>query len=365
MTTVKSVFASLALFAAVAVQAQVTPRAIVGQCPSLPSPQQWANGNTQAFNDKIIELESTLSKLLSDAMPEITQADAEQALAEQQRQQQQLSNQAKEMFDIDVNQMAGMSEAEFEAKMRSGMKNAKAESMAQMQKEMAALASLGITEADLKKLEKMNDKQGEAYIKKRLAENGYTEADLDRRMRDAGSRAISDEEWKRQQQNEATGGDLMAAVNTIEAFMEQSKITNKQIEEHATVIEQRLVVLCENRCKALATAQGEAINCVIVRAKGGSTPDCESLQRKADSLAEDYRAEVYRIWSEFIVASQGRLKILLSYAEAADAAKAKLNTIAGTGNAAFDQMQQIENCAISVVGQYLNVTGSNPELKFE
>ena len=362
MKTLKLLSVSLALSVCIMMQAQITSEAVVGNCPSLPTPQQYAAGNTQAFKDKIAELQGKLAQQQANLIPNVTQKDLDESAAHQRSQQEQLNKQMQQNFGFNTADMANMTEAEFQAKAMGGLQNAQAQAMADLNRQMAALASLGITEADMKKMEKMNDKQAEAYMKKRLTENGYTEADFGRRMMEAGAPVLSEAEWKeeerREREAEAQGQAIIKAQETLEAFMHQQEVANRHIDEAREIATRKVEALKNKYDPMIAEETGKSINCVENRIKGLTNADCESYMRKADALATEYRAEAYRAWAEYILAAQGRLKVLLSYASAADAAKANMPGM--TGNAATDQLQRMSDYAISVAAQYLNVTDSEP-----
>jgi TolA-binding protein len=69
--------AVLAMFAltAVSAQAQVTPQAVIGNAPSLPTAEQWAaNGgqHTETFKTKIAELNGKLNEMQVAMVPNAT-----------------------------------------------------------------------------------------------------------------------------------------------------------------------------------------------------------------------------------------------------------------------------------------------------
>ncbi len=352
------------MLASMTIQAQSTPEAVVGNVPSLPTPQQWAAGDTETFQAKLAELQGKLSEQTINLIPNVTQKDYEEHLAYQQRQQEQLNQELKQGFGFDINDVGNMTEAELEAKIRAGMQTQKATAMAELEKQMVVLASLGITEADLKKMENMNDKQSEAFIKKRLAENGYTEADLGQRMLEAGGQVMSDAEWKeeerRQQQMQAEGEAMMRAQETLNAYVEQNEIKGKLMDEAKLIAHQKLEALTEKYTPVIDKAFSEALECLDQHI---GPCDYESRYKKYASLVTEYRTEAYMIWTEYILDAQGHLKILLTYASAADEATRNRPNL--MGNAAVDQLTKMSNYAINVAAIYLNVTGSEPEVQYQ
>ena len=301
---------------------------------------------------------------MANLIPNVSQKDIEQAQAHQQRQQQQLNKDLKQNLGFDVNDMANMSEAELEAKIMGGFQGAHAQAMAQADKQMAAMASVGITEADMKKMEKMNDKQMEAYMKKRLAENGYTEADLERAIKGAGLKVMSEAEvkaeQKRQQQNQAEGDAMAYFHDTQQAYLDQMPITKKKMDEALQSALSKIKPITEKYKPIIGEASTKASQWEEVARETVTEEELKSWQRKADALMRDYRKEAYHIWLEYIGVAQGHLKFLMGYATAADDARAKMPSM--TGNAATDQLQRMSNYALSVAQQYLSVTASEPLL---
>jgi hypothetical protein len=376
MKTLKMLrLASLAIALALtcgAVHGQVTPQAVIGNVPGLPSPQQWASGNTQAFKDKIAELNGKLSEIQAKAIPDVSQTDFQQAAAYQQqsmaqtqrRHEQDMAQAQHQMAamgltEADLIKMQNMSEKEMEAFMRQRM-----QASPEYQSQMAVFEALGITEADMKKMEKMNERQSEAFIKQRMKERGVTEADLGRIVAGQGGSMLSEAEWqaeqRREQQAQASGEAMIKAQETLEAYMEQMQITSKKTGEAEQVARKKVEAVGEKYRPLISKAQGEANQWEEVMRGTKTKEELESLGRKAEALVLEYREQAYQAWTEYIHAAQGHLKFLMQYAVAADDARAKMPAM--TGNAATDQLQRMSNNAIAVAGQYLAITASEPEI---
>jgi hypothetical protein len=316
--------AVIVLFAAATAQAQITPQAVIGNAPSLPTPQQWAanGGHTDAFKAKIAELDGKLSQIQAAMMPEVTQADLQQAKANQQRQQQQQT--------LD---------------MQNAQKN--------IEQAQDFMAMLNLTEAEIKKLEKMSDKQAEAFIRKRMEEKGINPAQF--------TTDYSEEEQRRDRQAEAQGKAMIKAQETLDAYMEQMKITGNKISEAEKSATNHIAALWESRKDAIQKAAADCNQPEEVMRGTISKAQLDSYCRRHQSLLNDYNAAAYQIWAtEYIGVAQGHLKFLLPYAQAADDAKKAQSTAVSTGNAAVDRLQGMSNCAISVAGQYLQITESEP-----
>ncbi|MDR1339170.1 MAG: hypothetical protein LBK58_03840 [Prevotellaceae bacterium] len=352
-----------------AAQAQVTPQAVIGNAPPLPAPEQWAanGGHTEAFRAKIAELNGKLNEIQAAMIPDAT--PDEMMKAQQQRQERQREQGMKAarqgmeamaamgITEADMIKMQSMSEKEIEAFMRQKMSASP---------EMQVLASMGITEADMKKMEKMNEKQSGAYMKKRLAENGFTEAEFRHRMEKAGVKMLSEEETKEEQRREheaeAQGEAIAKVQEALEAYMEQMQVTGGRIAKAEKSASDRIADLRESRRDAIQKAQAEANQWEEVMRGTLTKEQVESAGRRAQSLVNDYRAAACQVWHEYILAAQGHLKFLMPYAQAADDAKKMQSATTSTGNATLDRLPGMSNNAISVAAQYLGITESEPNV---
>ncbi len=327
------------------VQAQVTPQAIIGDVPGLPTPQQWAanQGHTEAFKAKIDELNGKVNAIQSAAASVALQAADRQA---QQQQQMavwgQHSMDAMGITDADLKKMQGMSEKEAQAFMMQKMQNSP-----QMQSQTAVFDALGITEADMKKMEKMNDKQNEAFIKQRMKERGITEEGLAQIVVASGGQLqmLSPEEVQEmerlERQDEAMGKAMQKEQEAREAYLHQLEVTNKKIDETKK--------LATDRIAALPKPEFEQTGGPEEVMKGTITAEAyEAVVRRNQAKENDYRAVVYKIWSEYVGTAQGHLKFLLPYAQAYEDAAAAIASVNGS--------------ATIVVIRYLDMTKSEPSL---
>jgi ABC-type cobalamin/Fe3+-siderophores transport system ATPase subunit len=326
-------------------QAQVTPQAIIGNAPGLPTPQQWAanKGHTEAFKAKIDELDGKVNAMQSAAASVALQAANRQA-----QQQQQMAAQGQQRMDAmgitdaDLKKMQGMSEKEAQAFMMQKMQKSP-----QMQSQMAVFDALGITEADMKKMEKMNDKQNEAFIKQRMKERGITEEGLAQIVVASGGQLqmLSPEEMqemeRREQQDEALGKAMQKEQETREAYLHQLEVTNKKIDEAKKLATDRIAALPKPKFEQ--TGGPEEVM------KGAITAAAyEAVVQRNRAKENDYRAEVYKIWSEYVGTAQGHLKFLLPYAQAYEDAAAAMASVNGS--------------AAIVATRYLGITKSEPSL---
>ncbi len=350
--------------------AAMTPQAVIDNTPSLPTPQQWAAGDIHEFTEKLAELEQLAGQAMMNAMvPQQmpTQKDMEELYATQQRQFAESDRQLQEMFGMSIDEMMGMSEEELEAKITAGVDRAHSGAMAEAEKQMAVLASLGITEADMKKIEKMNDKESEEYIKRRLRENGITEAEFRRRMDEAGIEMLSDgelaEEEARQQKAQTEAEAMSRVQETFNEYMMRSRSVDSLLQDDAVACE-RLLSALNDKYKASAEAIRDQMNELTDRSMYSTVTmdDHNVLIRRYNGVIMEWRTEVYKVWSDYIRRGQEHYRELLPYAAAADDAKSQMPDI--TGNASIDQQQRISYNAIEVAMHYLNLTGSEPGVEY-
>lgn len=321
--------AALAMFAIVAIstQAQVTPQAVIGNAPSLPTPQQWAaNGgqHTEAFKAKIAELNGKLNEIMEAQLSAVVGAvDGQQVQAAQQRKLQE--QQARQQRD-----------------MKNAQKN--------MQQAQDAVAMLDLTPAEIAKFEKMSDKEVEAFMRKRMAEKGVDPMTF--------ATDYSEADARRDREAEKQGQAIAKAQQAQEAYMEQMLVTSKKIGEAEKAASGRIAALWESRKDAIQKSGAECANAEEVMRGTITAEQLESYCRRHRSLLEDYYAAAYHIWrTDYVGVAQGRLKFLMPYAQAYDDAQKTQATFA-TGNAALGT----SSAAASIASQYLNITASEPEI---
>ena len=307
-------------------QAQVTPQAVIGNAPSLPTPQQWAanGGHTEEFKAKIAELSGRVNEMQAAAMSAAAQASSRQSQTPPPTQAQTMRNQQ---------QTAAAAQQDYA-------------------QQMAMMSQLGITEADMQRMASMNERQIEAFMRQRMAEKGIDPAQF-------ATGGDWEAENRRDREMEAQGQAMIAAQEAQEAYLQQMQITGGKINEAEQTAANRIAALWESRKDEIQKAQADCNQPEEVMRGTMTAEQLESYCRRARSLMNDYRAAAYQIWHEYIVAAQGHLKFLMQYAVAADDARSKMPAM--TGNAATDQLQRMSNNAIAVAGQYLVVTASEPE----
>ncbi|MBE6310591.1 MAG: hypothetical protein E7080_06015 [Bacteroidales bacterium] len=305
----------------VLVMAQMTPEAVIANAPELPTAEEWgARGeHSDAFKAKMNELNDKLSKVISTPAKNITAQDFEQLQAQQRKRYE-----------------------EHPKRMEQAAKGLEVMGM-MMQK-------LGLTEADMKKLSKMSDKEAEAFMMKRMQEKGVNPNDLAAMAGDMGIEPADAD------MPQIDGNAIKASQEADMAYMEQSRLYDKKAREWEADAKRRIKAEDEKYMRSLPETRyglDDVVQGAITREQ------YDAQQRHLQALMNDCRTAQYRIWTEVIQNCQGELKILMQFAVAADKAKEKMPSM--TGNAAFDQLQQSSGYAVAVAGLYLDITESEPK----
>jgi hypothetical protein len=357
-------------------QAQVTPQAVIGNAPSLPSPEQWAanGGHTEAFRTKIAELHDALAKIQFAAIPNIS---AEQMQAAKEQQERDLERQRREsqrdaergmqeaaamgITQSDMQRMMTMSEKEMEAFIQQKMAASP---------QTQAMKAMGFTDADMQKMQNMSEKQGEAYMKRRMAELGITEAEFRQRMAAAGAIVLSPEEEaarsRRERETEAQGRAMQRARETQQAYMDQMEVTSGKIVEAETNAINRIAALWQSSKPAIDAALEHLAELGGPEEIMRGTITAEQYNGRANRVREayeTYHAGAYRIWHEYILTAQGHLKFLMPYAQAVDDAQREQAQVMNSGNETMAQLQSMSNYAITLASNYLKITESEPNVE--
>lgn len=314
--TIILLFALLPMLA----MAQMTPEAIIANAPALPTAEEWgARGeHSDAFKAKMKDLNDKLSKVISTPAKNVTAQDFEQLQAQQRKRYE-----------------------EHPKRMEQAAKGLEVMGM-MMQK-------LGLTEADMKKLSKMSDKEAEAFMMKRMLEKGVNPNDLAAMASGMGIEPVAD-------MPQIDANAIQASQEADRVYMEKYQLYDKKAAEWEADAKRRIKAEDEKYMRSLPETRyglDDVVQGAITREQ------YDSQQRQLQSMLNDHRAACYRIWTEVIHNCQGELKSLMQYAVAADKAKEKMPSM--TGNAAFDQLQQASGYAVAVAGLYLDITESEPK----
>jgi hypothetical protein len=374
MKRTRFISATLALTLTIgAARAQMTPQQIIAAIPPLPTPEQWAvtGDHTEAFKARMAELDAAAASAMQAAvmsavgnMP--TQADMQQHVAREQQQLAQSEQTMQQMFGFSLGEMADMSEADMQAKVMAGMQQMMGGAMSELRKQMQVLASLGITEADMSRMENMNDAQSEAYIQRRIRENGFSQAEFEKRMREAGLEVLSEEEYReeelRQQEEQKKAEAVALAQETFQEYMTRSASADSLLRIRAQEFAVRLT-RTDDKYRALADKlRGEIGGAVESNFQSTADIDVNAIARRYNGVITEWREEAYRIWSEYILLGQEQYRSLMTLAVAADEAKANMPDV--TGIASFDDRQRASNNAMDVAIRYLDLVGSTPKIEY-
>jgi hypothetical protein len=366
----------LLLSAGSTLRAQVTPQAVVANAPSLPSPEQWAanGGHTEAFRAKIAELQDDLAKIQSEAIPTVTAEQMQAAKAKQERSLESQRQQSQRDMERGMQEAAamGFTEADLQRMMTMSEKELEAFARQKMaaSPQMQAMKAMGFTDADMEKVQNMSEKQGETYMKKRMAELGVTEEEFRAHLAAAGAVVLSPEEEatmrRREQENQAQGSAIEQAREAMQAYMDQMQVTNGKIDEAQANANHRIAELWQSSKPAIDAALaylGELGGPEEIMRGTITKEQYDSRANRVREAYETYNAGAYRIWHEYVLAAQGYLKFLMPYAQAADDAQRAQAKVMNPGNETMAQLQGMSNYAIIVAGNYLNITGSEPNIE--
>jgi hypothetical protein len=347
--------------------ANMTPQAIIANAPGLPSPEEWADNDgayTDAFMVKIKELQKQLDLYAAQGAQQPTQADVDKAADQADKQLAQSDEMLQSMFGMNIDEMQNMSDAEIQAKMMPKAKAMQGGAMAQAQQKMQVLYSLGITDADLEKMDSMSDKQSEAYIEKRLKENGYTGADLEAALRKAGISQISDAEAAQAQRNsnalKAQSNTLNASGNTIMDFLAQKEVTDKKIEEAGQTVMRRLDDLLRRHQPVIAAANPKGFGWEDVMMGAITESEYNAIMARVVAAIRDYRVALFPIWVDYVGTVQGHLKFLMPYAQQADDAQVDQVRIGAARAGVAAEREGASMHTLTVAGHYLSITASQP-----
>ena len=313
-------FAALPMLAA----AQMTPEAVIANTPPLPTPEQWGkNGHTEAFLTKIEELRSALKKIVAATAENISEVDIRDVQAEQMEEIQQMSQRmdqaAKGM------EMMGM-----------------------------LMQKLNLTEADIKKISKMDDKESEEFIMKKMQKAGLNPNDIAAMVNSIG---LDTQPPANMPQIDANA--IKASQEADMAYMEHMMLYEKKAAEWEDDANRRILIEYD---KYMAARPKPIYGLDDVMTKSITKEQYDAQQQYLIQLEIEYNTAAYRIWTEVIHNCQGELKYLMQFATTSDAAKAKMPSV--TGNAAFDALNKSGNNAAAVADLYLRITESEPNTYF-
>jgi hypothetical protein len=370
MSRINLALLSVVLLAAVTVaQAQMTPQAIIANTPNLPTPEQClANGvQVDAFTAKIAELNDALSRIQYADIPTISADELVAAKAKQEKDDALKREQMQQDVERGMQQAAAMGFTEADLQRMMTMSEKEMEAFAQQKMaappQAQAMREMGFTDDEMQKMQNMSEKQGDAYMAKRMAQLGITEEEFRRKMAATGAIVLSEEELEAERRRESEAQNLGTAMQraqqTQQEYMDQLKLKNGKIAESESNAVVRIEALWKSRKPAIDVATEylaelggpeEVMRGTVTQAEY----DARASRLKA--LYDAYYTEAYRIWQENILATQGYMKSMMPYAEAADNAHRTQAQVMNKENKTMAQLQGMTNYAVTIAGLYLRAT---------
>ena len=351
-------------------QAQKTPEAAIGNVPGLPSAKTLASNSSSnesaqqqvwAFLRKINEIDSVYTKSIS---PDISDADVEQAIKQgnayaEKQAQQTLGKSVDELKNMSESDLQALATQKINAKISSlGIGNLSLEQMANMSEDemKAAMATqMGLTPAEMKAMEKMSDKEIEAYMKKG-----------DRMQRVQNSQMVKTAGKQASQQPKVNPDDILAmqkAAEDQQAYMQRESDMRKLLESEWSELAKQFAAKEEHTQNAISASEAGK----IVSDCGGKTiytnAQCEAAFAAVTARWQACREECFSLWCNQIVKDQGRIKALLPEARRVDELNAKARQAQARLQPGFigsltQKVQDMPVNSASLVSYYLSVTSS-------
>ena len=349
--------AVLAMFAltAISAQAQVTPEAIIGQAPDLPSvahlaapsDNQAAYATLDAFHGKIAALREKMKETgdkISAGAGESAMSDAERIVkqqtgksvaqlqnmseAEKQAMGQQMAQKqlaAAGMGNMSMEQLqalAGKSDAEIAAAMTAG-----------------GMTVGGLTPEEIKAMEKMTDAQKAAYMQ---------QGDRMQRMQAAAPTAQQARNARAQSRGAQAKLDAMYEMKRItDRWQEIDRLNEKETREVAA------------KCAEISDRYDPQIAAIVGKGYFDGLTDYTAEETKAASkrvraLRQACDTERYTLWRNQISKMQGRIKTKMADVSRYDKLLAQSMSADGMTSTA----KVMPSIGFEIAGQYLDVTSS-------
>jgi hypothetical protein len=393
MKTIKILLANLALlFVCGAMQAQVTPQAVIGQCPDLPSAatlataandsesaayrtvseflerikaldKQYAGSNDASLNISEAELSSAMTQHVADTEKQL-KAKTGKSIAEIQSmssaEQEALGKKMQQQALKDVEQRMAGAQQQMAA---AGMGNISLADMQNMSEDqlMAKMAgNTGLTVEEMKALEGMNDKQAEAYMKQGDRMQRFMNSSAGK----AAANAPVNSSENQFDLSEAEMNALQTAPQEQQKFVERVGEMDKLHARERREVVAKISEVYRKHAPAISDAFDKYSVCL-----DGKTPEyatkeyCDAARKRYLATLIPCDTEAYTLWRNQIAKEQGRYKTLLSDAARVDdlqeqsaKAQAKINKNAMSG--ITTKIGAVKMNAINVVNAYLNTAAS-------
>jgi hypothetical protein len=333
-------------------RAQTMPEAIIGQTPDLPSAQTLAKGGDEL--DEFVAQIKQLSKRNEAGLSKQLPSEAEIATT-QQKAVADAEAQAKQLTGKSIAELQNLSDAEAQAVARkaadkqlktAGLGNLSLDGLQSLEGKsdeeiMAAMMpNTGLTPAEIKAMEGMNDAQIEAYMK---------QGDRMQRVQDAAKKVNANSQAPVTQNVDVE--IIMQAQDGQQKFMEQSNSIVKLHEKERLDVAVKIGEVYKKHAPFVDAAFEKYSVCL-----DGKTPEyatktyCEAAEKRYRSTKIARDTEAYTLWRNQIVNEQKRLKTLLADAKKVDELQAKAN----------DEQKKLQpKNNISALQNQLTITGIN------
>ncbi|MCL1938626.1 MAG: hypothetical protein FWF52_09565 [Candidatus Azobacteroides sp.] len=335
------------------VQGQVTPEAIIGQCPDLPSAaylaadsdNQAASAAIEAFHEKIQKLRET-SKSTDNAMWEAAKQDAERI--------------AQQMTGKSVTQLQNMSEADQKAFAQqmvnqklsaSGLGNL---SLAQLQAlegksndEIAAAMTAsgatfgGLTPSEINAMENMTEEQAAVYLQ---------EGNRMQRMQ----AATNSPQVKKQQTQTKKIASQVEITNEMKKITDRWQEIDRLNERETREVAAQFPALYQKHGIDAAFAAASPCMDGKVDTKIYTKTYCDAAAKRLAATWNAYYTECYTLWRNQVSKMQGRIKTKMADVARYDELLAQSMNIGGMTATA----KEMPSIGFSIAGQYLDATSS-------
>jgi hypothetical protein len=339
------------LFVCGTAQAQVTPEAIIGQCPDLPSvahlaassDNQAASAALDAFHGKI----AALREKMKETGDRISAGARESAVSDAERiTQQQTGRSVAELQNMSEAKKQAMGQQLAQKQLAAaGMGNM---SIAQLQalegksdEEIVAAMTAGgmtvggLTPEEIKAMEKMTDAQKAAYMQ---------QGDRMQRMQAAAPTAQQSRNARTQARGAQAKADAVAEMKKItDRWQEIDRLNEKETRE----ISQKIAEITAMYRPQYPPNAGEIF-------ESGTAQEIKAMEAKVHTVATREANEKYTLWRNQVAKMQGRIKTKMADVARYDELMAQSMSASGMTSTA----KVMPPIGFDIAGQYLDVTSS-------
>ncbi len=337
-------------------QAQVTPEAIIGQCPQLPTVAELSSLNQDAVD--------AFTQEINQAIRQVKKANEKQMAASTGQYRSDLNASLKAQYGKTADDFESMSETErqrfgenyAQKRLQSMGINRSAAELSNMsetqQQQLAAQMATnrsGLSAADMQKLQKMENMSSEEALAY-LQQSGMLE-----KMQAMG-RGVP----QANRQSTASVGRTEEYMNTINAHNSKvSDFTTKRRKKQEALLTLARELYDKKYRATIEALRKELAEVTDPSYQGDSEAQQKILISRIDGLNVEYRTAIAAPWREQIVGEMAQIKLLIQSASKADAANKSL--LQSRGDAVPPQ-QEATSWAIEYLLTAANVTEFMPSL---